>query len=41
MYFKSLPAPVTVKTDASAKGSVRLFLGPGAGPGWPHKKDSL
>lgn len=29
MHLKPLPAPVTVKTDASAKGSVRLFLGPG------------
>lgn len=41
MYLESLSAPVTAKTDAPAKGSVRLFLEPGTGPGWPHKKDPL
>lgn len=30
MYLKSLSSPVTAKTDAPAKGSVRLFLGLGA-----------
>ena len=29
------------KADAPAKGSVHLFLEPGTGSGWPHKKDPL
>ena len=40
MYLESLSAPVTAK-NGPAKGSVRLFLEPGTGPGWPHKKDPL
>ena len=38
MYLESLSAPVTAKTDAPAKGSVRLFLEPGAVQDGPARR---